>query len=165
MPELLLEGLELLTRDGDDPQGLLLAARAIGKFVEVLSHYWDALQRPLHTGGFPAKLFPLECDKLVTMGEVPARLLDSFREKWRELLPPPEDAASVYQEAQTAREQLDALMKVIRTARERAAAPNSVSADPEELKRRIREVDDKGEWVRLPATASRLRKSPPAERE
>lgn len=165
MPELLLEGLEQLTRDSDDPEELLVVARATGKFIDILSHYWDVLRRRLHAGGFPAKLFPVECDKLLEMGDVPANFLDNFLEKWRKLQAAPEDAAEVCHEVQATRERLDALMKVVRTARDRAVAPNGVSADPEELKRRIREADDKGEWIRRLGTASRLRTGPPAEKE
>jgi hypothetical protein len=165
MPELLLEGLEQLTRDSDDPETLLIVARATGKFVGILSHYWDALRRRLQAGGFPAKLFSSECDKLLGMGDVPANFLDNFLEKGRKLSAASEDAASVYQEAQAAREQLDALMKAIRTARERTVASSGVSADPEELLRRIQEADDTGEWVTRPGQASRLRNGPPAAKE
>ena len=147
MPELLLEGLEKLARDSDDPESLLIVARATGKFIGILSHYWDALRRRLHAGGFPAKLFASECEKLLGMGDVPANFLDNFLEKGRKLPAAPEDAASVYQEAQAAREQLDAQMKAIRTAREWAIASSGVSADPQELMRRIHEADDRGEWV------------------
>ena len=99
------------------------------------------------------------------MGDAPASFLDKFLEKWRKLPAAPEDAASVCHEMEAVREQLGALMKAIRTARERAVASNGVSADPEELLRRIQEADHGGGWVTRPAQASRLRKGPPAEKE
>src|SRR5437660_1277964 len=68
MPEL-LEELERLAREGEDPEGLRIAAQATCKHIDILSHYWDALQRRLRAGGLPAKLFLSDCDKLLGRGE------------------------------------------------------------------------------------------------
>jgi hypothetical protein len=170
MPEL-LEGLEELARQRgsslerasreltEEPEGFLIVAREACGFVELLSYFWEVIKRRLRKGGVPAKELLQRCDTLLKMHDPPAEYLSRVIAAWHEKTLPPEMAEETYADVLSARERLDALTEDVRKARAGAAAPPRISADLEEVKRRIKQTDDGGGWVNL----SRQRGSPDKE--
>jgi hypothetical protein len=166
MPEL-LEGLEQLTCERAnslqrasreltaEPEGFLLVAREACKFVELLSDFWTVMGLRLRKGGVPAKRLLQASDSLIEMGAYYADYLGRVVEEWPARNLPAEMAGATYAEVQTARKRLNALVEEVRKTRGLAAAPSRISADAEELKRRIKQADEKGEWVRLADAGSR----------
>jgi hypothetical protein len=167
MPEL-LEGLEQLTCERGnslqrasreltaEPEGFLLVAREACKFVELLCDFWTVIGLRLRKGGVPAKRLLQVADGLVKMGDFYTDYLGRVVEEWPERNLPVEWAEATYAEVQSARQRLNALMEDVRKTRGRAAAPSRISADPAELKRRIKQTDEKGEWVCLTDAGSRI---------
>jgi hypothetical protein len=176
MPEL-LEGLEQLARErgnslerasqelAGEPEGFLVVARETCKFIGLLSDFWAVTGVRLRKGGVPAKRLLQVCDMLLGLGEARAKELSLVVNVWPERDLPAEMAGPIYADVQAARERLDALLEDVRKTRAWAAARPRIAADPEELKRRIRQADEKGEWVSLTDAGSQTQQGGPPTKE
>jgi hypothetical protein len=176
MPEL-LEGLEQLARERDDslqraskelikePEGFLIAVRETCKLVETLSDFWDVMGLMLRRGGVSAKRLLRACDMLVQMSDYYSDFLGRAVEEWPERNLPGERVETIYADTLSARKRLDALMEDVRKTRERAAMPPRISADPEELKQRIKQADEGGKWMNLTDAVSQIRQGGPPRKE
>jgi hypothetical protein len=176
MPELLERLGQLAHERGDSiqrasrdlagaPEGFLIVTREMCNFVRLLADFWDAVGLELRRGGLPGKELLRWCDMLLNVGELPARYLALVVKVWGERDLPTEMAKPIYADVLSARERLEALMNHVRKAREHASAPPRIAADPEALKRRIREADEKGEWVRPGTPGSPMRQGSPPKKE
>jgi hypothetical protein len=176
MPEL-LEGLAQLARERGhslqrasreltgEPEGFLIVTREVCKFVGLLSDIWATQRGRLGRGGVPAKRLLQECDLLLDVGQAPAHYLGLAVKVWHERGLPAELADPVLADVEAARGQLSALLDEVRKAREQAAAPPRISADPEGLARRIQQADEGREWVRLADAVSGMWKGGPPQEE
>lgn len=176
MPEL-LEGLEQLAREHSDtlqrasreltgePEGFLIVTREVCKYVDFLCDFWDVIEMRLRNGGISAKRLVQQCDRLLSMGEVPAHYLALVIKVWRERSLPSPMAQPTYDYVRLSQERLNALLAKARKAREWAATPPRISADPEKIKQRISQADEKGEWVRIADAVSRMRQGGPPKEE
>jgi hypothetical protein len=176
MPEL-LEGLEQLARERSDslqrasreltgePEGFLIVTREVCKLVDLLTDFWDVMGMRFQNGGVAAKRLVYLCDRLLRLGEVPAHYLALVIKEWHERSLPARMAAPTYDYVHSSREHLNALMEKVHKIREWAAAPPRISADPEKLKQRISQADEKGEWVKITDAVSRMRQGVPRREE
>jgi hypothetical protein len=176
MPEL-LEGLEQLARERGDslqraskeltgePEGFLIVTREVCKFVDLLADFWDVMEMRFQNGGVPARRLLHQCDRLLSLAEAPAHYLALVIKVWQERNLPPRMAQPTYDYAQSSQERLNALLGKIRKARDWAAVPPRIDADPEQLKQRVRQADEGREWVRIADAVSRLRQGVPTNEE
>jgi len=138
-------------------EGLLVIASDSCHFVKFLRVIWAVLQVRVRKGGVPAKRLLQECDLLLEIGAGLAQHLFLINKVWQERKLAGELAQSIYQEVQETRGILESLVHTVRQTREQAAAPPRISATPEMLKQRIRQVDEEGEWLKLTDAVSQLR--------
>ena len=133
MPDL-LEELEELTREHDnslrrasrklngEPEGFLVAAREVCRFVGVLSDLWAVTGVLLRKVGLPGQRLLRACDMILKMGEARANDFGLIAKEWDKMKIPAEMAKPILDEVQAARKRLDALMEEVRKTREWAAA-------------------------------------------
>jgi hypothetical protein len=140
-----------------DAEGLLVVAKDSCNFVRLLAVIWDVMKLRLLQRGVPAKLLLQECDLLLNLSAGAGQHLALIDKVWQERVFPSDVAQPIYNEVQEARALLDSLVPVVRDTRERAATPPRISADPDELKQRIRQLDEGGEWVKLSDAVSQMR--------
>ena len=141
---------------GED-EGLLFVANDSCNFVKLLSVIWTAVKSCLLRHGVPAKFLLQECDLLLDLSAAVGQHLALIDKVWQERRLPDEVAQPVYKEVQEARAVLDALVPVVLKTREWAATPPRIAPDLDELKQRIRNADEAGEWVKLAGAVSRMR--------
>jgi hypothetical protein len=142
-----------------EAEGFLVFARENCSFVDHLSFIWTVMMHRLRCGGAPAKLFLEECDLLLTLISEPDRLLSHIARVWHQRTLPEELAKPVYAEVLEARNRLASLARNVREAREKIPQSPRVSADPEELKQRIKEADERQEWLPLRDVITRMRQN------
>jgi hypothetical protein len=176
MPEL-LDGLEQLARERSDslqrasrelagePEGFLIVAREVCKFVDLLADFWEVMELRWRNGGVPAKRLLHQCDRLLGMGEIPAHYLALVLKVWHERSLPAQMAQPTYDYVLSSQQRLNALLEKVRQTHEWATTPPRISADPEKLKQRISQADEKGEWVRIADVVSRLRQGTSPQEE
>jgi len=148
-----------------DTEGFLIFARENCSFVDFLSFVWKVMIHRLGCGGAPAKLFLEECDLLLTLVSVPEQFLSQIARVWHQRALPEELAEPIYAEVQSAQHRLDDLSRDIRNSQQRVAKPPKVSADPEDLKRRINQADERQEWLPLRDVITRMRQSGSSKQE
>ena len=132
-----------------EAEGFLLFAHENCGIVDFLSFLWSVWLYDLRVGGAPAKLFLEECDLILSLARAPEGFLNDISKVWQQRPLPKEFADPIYADVKSARERLGGLVGDVRAARERAAKRSEVSADPEELKRRVQQADERQEWLLL----------------
>ena len=137
-------------------EGLLVVAKDSCNFVRLLSVIWTVMKLRLQRG-LPAKLLVQECGLLLDLGAGAGKQLALIDGVWQERGLPSEVARPIHDDVEAARASLDALVQDVRKIRELAAAPPRISADPTEMKQRIRQADEAGEWVKLSDVVSQMR--------
>jgi hypothetical protein len=138
-------------------EGFLLFAHENCSLVAFLSFLWKIWLHDLRVGGIPTKLFVQECDLLLALTRAPEGFLDAISNVWHQRPLPKELAEPVRSSVESARDQLQKLVRDVRVARERVAKPAQVSADPQELKQRVQQADERQEWLPLRDVISQMR--------
>jgi hypothetical protein len=148
-----LDKLEQLAKEQDsipwtadaqanEPEELLV----IATFVSFLQRIWGVMQSRFRKGGVPAKRLLQECDLLIQLSTGMGQRLALVNK------------VSPAEQVQAVSVLLDSLVRDVNKVRERAATPPRTATDPEELKRRVKQADEGGEWVKLSDVVSRMRK-------
>ena len=132
-----------------DAEGLLLVAKDSCNLVGFLQLIWRIMQERLRKGGTPAKRLRQECDLIISLSEEERQRFTLLEKKLSQGHLTSELAQPIYDEVQAAIGLLESLVHDASNARERAAAIPHVSADPEELKRRIKQADENQEWAKF----------------
>jgi hypothetical protein len=132
-------------------------------FVAHFATIWQVMMHRFSTGGVPAKRFIDECDVLLTLLVAPARFLEQIAQVWRERNLPQEVAEPIHAKVKSARSQLESLRQRIGEIIARVATPPRVSADPEELKRCIKQADEGHEWLPLRDAIATMRRTSPSK--
>lgn len=148
-----------------EAEGLLLMASDSANFARFLSVVWAVLQMRLRKGGVPAKRVVQECDMLLEVMAGLRNRLSLISKVWQERQLPTDVAEPLYREVQEARILLDSVDKHIRGTRDHAATPPRVSADPDQLKQRIRQADEGAEWLKLADVVARMRQGSSGKQE
>jgi hypothetical protein len=146
-------------------EGLVVVVKEGGHFVAFLHLIWNVMHVRFRNGGVPARRLLQECDLLLTLSAGVRQQLAGVNKLLQERVYPGEVVQPIYQEIQTTELSLDSLVREVRDVRERAATPPRVSADPAELKQRIRQADEGKEWLKLADVVSRLRQDGPPKQE
>src|SRR5260370_19154983 len=148
-----------------EPERLLFVASQTCSFVKLLQLLWGVIKMRFRNGGVHAKWLVQECDLLINHNADVEQRLAVISRDWPERGLSNEVGQPIYNDVQAARRALDSLARDVSKVRERAATPPRVSADPEELKRRTKQADDQGEWVKLADAVSRLRQGASSSQE
>jgi hypothetical protein len=138
-------------------EGLLVVAEDSCNFVRFLCVIWAVVQLRFRKGGVPSKRLLQECDLLLNLGAGVGKQLALIDKVWRERGLPSEVAEPIFKEVEAAGVSLDSLLQEVHKVRELAATPPRLAADPDKLKQRIREADERGEWVKLSDMVSQMR--------
>jgi len=148
-----------------EPEQLLFVASRSCGFARLLQIIWSVMQVRFRAGGVPGKRLLQECDLLIQLSTDVGQRLALINKDWPARALPSDVAQSIYNDLQAARRLLDSLVREVNKVREWAATPPQVSADPEELKRRIKQADKDGNWVKLSDVVSRMRQGASPKQE
>jgi len=107
------------------------------------------MQLRFRKGGVPGKRLLHECDLLIQLSTGAGQRLALVNKEWPARALPIEVAQPIYNEVQAARGLLDSLVRDVHKVREWAATPPRMSADPEDLKQRIKQADEGETWIKL----------------
>ncbi len=147
------ERVETLRREAESVANephrfLFFVCDALG-FVRFLCVIWDVMMLRFRQGGAPAKQVLDECDLLVTLIAASERHLGLIQQEWHKKDLAAEFGKPMFAEVETAVTRLDALAKDVSKIRAWAADSPPISADPDELKRRVTQADEGNEWLGL----------------
>jgi hypothetical protein len=142
--------------------GFLVFARENCSFVALLSLMWQMTLLRLRQGGAPAKFVFQECDSLLTLLAAPQHYLALMTRVWQERRLPAEVADAIHADVQNARSHLELLTQQVQAMRTQLAEPRELSADPEELKRRVKRADEERAWVPLKEAVAKMRSGGPS---
>jgi hypothetical protein len=163
------ERVESLQRESGalagEAEGFLLFAHENCQLVRLLSFVWTVMIYRLQQGGAPAQFLLEECKLLLTLACVPEGFLSHIARVWHQRTLPEELANPIYAEVKSARQRLDALVREIRNAQERVSTIPKVSANPEDLKQRINQADERQEWLPLRDVVTKMRQKIPGKQE
>ena len=148
-----------------EEQGLALVANDSRNLVRFLSFMWNAVQGRLCNGGAPAKQILQECDLLISLSTQMRHRLAALANELPETEQSVRSAQPANTEIQAVINMLDSLIREVSKVREQAAIHPRLSADPEELKRRVQQGDEKGEWLKLSEVVAGMRQGASLRKE
>jgi hypothetical protein len=147
------ERVETLRREAEtvanEPHRFLFfVCDALG-FVRFVSVIWDVIMLRFRQGGAPAKQVLEECDLLLTLIAASERHLGLIQQEWHKKDLSAEFGKPMFADVESAATRLDAVARDVRKIRAWAADSPRITADSDELKRRVAQADESNEWVGL----------------